>query len=157
MRRSTTILVTLAAIGALLALPATAGSDQSKRCAKTPMVGYMVSGTLVSFSANTVTLTVTGANSHARNSGDIADTDAGTPGVQVEGATYTVAAAADPFEAKLHGYNDADTPSVGDEVHVFGKIPRTKKKCAAEGTSLADRYGTVNVLKVSIFDRDPDA
>jgi hypothetical protein len=156
MRRSTTILVTMAAIGALLALPATAGSVQSKRCAKTPKVGYVVSGTLVSFAGNTVTLTVTGANFHARNSGDIADQDAATAGVQVEGATYTVGAS-DPFEVKLHGYMDADTPSVGDEVHVFGKIPRTKKKCAAEGTSLADRYGTVDVLKVSIFDRDPDA
>jgi hypothetical protein len=156
MRRSKTILVTMAAVGALLALPASAGADQSHRCAKTPKVGYVVSGTLVSFATNTVTLTVTGANNHARNSGEIADTDAGTPGVQVEGATYTVPAT-DPFEVKLHGFQGADTPSAGDEVHVNGKVPRTKAKCAAPGTSLADRYGTVDVRKVSISDRDPDA
>lgn len=171
MIRTTRTLVTMVAAGALLALPAAAvadpgnGKGESKRCAKAPKVGYIVKGTLVSVTADdpatptseaTVTFTVTGANSHARNSGEIADQDAGTPGVQVVGATYTVSAT-DSFILKLNGYEGADTPSVGDAVHVSGKIARTKKECAPVGTSTADRYATPDVRKVTVSDRDPDA
>ena len=164
---------TLVAAAALLAVPATAvaapggqGKSQgkAKSCAKAPKVGYHVKGTLVSMTADnpateafegTVTITVTSANSHATKSGDIADQDATTEGVQVEGATYTVPAT-DAFLLALHGYEGADTPSAGDLVKVSGRIPRTKSRCAAEGTSLADRYGTADVRRVSIWDNDPD-
>jgi hypothetical protein len=165
----TRILVLLVAAGALFALPATGLADhkgephgqgkskgEEKRCAKTPKVGYSVRGTLVSSTAGSVTFTVTKANRHARNSGDIADQDAAQEGVQVAGATYTVNGTTDPFNLNLVGYEGADTPSLGDAVKVNGRIPRTKKRCAAEGTSLADRYGAVDVRRVTISDRDPD-
>jgi len=186
MRLNTRMLVTMSAVGALLALPAAgaahpgkdqgqgkahgqatpqSGKGQSKRCAKTQKVGYSVRGTLVSFVADnpatpanegTVTLTVTGANRHARDSGEIADQDAVTPGVQVQGATYTVPVT-DPFVLKLRGYAAPDTPSVGDVVHVSGKIARMKQKCVPAGTSTADRYATPDVRRVTIIDSDPDA
>ena len=72
------------------------------------------------------------------------------------GATYTVNGATDPFTFKLIEFEGADTPSAGDAVKVKGKIARTKKKCADEGTSLADRYGTPDVRRVKIKDSDPD-
>jgi hypothetical protein len=179
MLRKIKVLVLLAAAGALLALPATGFADhkgtphgggkgkakgEAKRCAKTPKVGYVVHGTLVSATADdpatpaseaTVTITVTRANRHARNSGELADQDPAQEGVQVAGGTYTVPAG-DAFILELEGFEGADTPSPGDAVKVQGKIPRTKKKCAAEGTSLADRYGTPDVRRVTITDADPD-
>ncbi len=142
--------------------PATPGA---KACAKTHKVGYAVSGTFVSYTADdpatpaseaTVTLKVTNANSHARKSGDIADQDAVKKGVQVKGATYVVAAG-DAFKLRLTGYDGTDTPSEGDKVHVTGRIPLTKARCAAPGTTVADRYGAVDVRRVTIGDRDPDA
>jgi len=163
----------LIAATALLAMPAAVQANhqgahgKSKRCAKAPKVGYSVSGTLVSATADnpatigvneaSMTLTVTVANSHARNSGEIADQDATTAGVQVAGATYTVTAASDAFSLVLDGFEAPDTPSVGDAVKVYGKIARSKKKCAPEGTTTADRYATPDVRKVTVTDSDPDA
>lgn len=152
---------TLAIAAALLAVPATAlaapgGKGLTKSCAKTPKVGYHVKGTLVSMTPNTVTITVTSANSHARKSGEIADQDPMTEGVQVAGATYTVPAT-DAFLLRLHGFEGTDTPSPGDRVKVGGRIPRTKARCAPENTSLADRYGTPDVRRVGIWDQDADA
>src|SRR5215208_956325 len=165
---------TLAVAAALLAVPATAlgapggqgkGKGKAKSCAKTLNRGYQVSGTLVSFTADdaattdaseaTVTLTVTSANSHARNSGEIADQDAVKKGVQVVGATYTVPAG-DAYVLKLDGYEGTDTPSPGDLVKVSGRIARTKKRCAAANTSSADRYAAPDVRRVTISDRDAD-
>ena len=104
----------------------------------------------------TVTLTVTSANSHARNSGEIADQNTNRKGVQVKGAPYTVPAG-DAFTLKLNGYEGTDTPSVGDKVKVSGRIKVTKKKCAPAGASTADRYAAPDVRRVAISDRDPDA
>ena len=158
------------AVASLLVLPATAqahhktephgkgnakgkSNGQAKSCAKTPKVGFSVKGTLVSVTADdpatpaneaSVTLAVTKANRHARRSGELT------------GPTYTVNAADDAFRLKLSGYEGTDTPSAGDKVKVTGKIARTKSKCAAEGTSLADRYGEPDVRKVKVSDRDPD-
>jgi hypothetical protein len=166
---------TLVAAAALLAVPATAvavkggqgkAQGKTKSCEKAHTVGYQVSGTLVSTTPDdpnlagnqgTVTFTVTAANSHARNSGEIADQDAVKKGVQVVGATLTVPAAGDDFELKLNGFEEPDTPSAGDKVKVSGRIPVTKKRCAPEGTSTADRYGTPDVRRVTISDRDEDA
>jgi len=173
MMRYVRILATLVAAGALLGLPAAGnGAAQGKSkgseksCAKKPSVGYSVRGTLVSATADnpattvvneaSVTLRVTGANSHARNSGEIADQDATQSGVQVAGATYTVTGS-DAFTLVLHGFQGVDTPSAGDAVKVGGKIARTKKKCAPEGTATADRYAAPDVRTVTISDRDPDA
>ena len=180
MHHPTRLLVTLATTGALLALPVASQADQgkgkskaqtksqkgaAKRCAKTPKVGYNVSGTLVSLTADnpatpanegTVTITVTGANAHARNSGEIADQNATAKGVQVAGATYTVPTT-DAYTLTLDGYEGADTPSAGDAVTISGKVAVTKKKCAASGTSTADRYATPDVRRVTVSDRDPDA
>jgi hypothetical protein len=142
------------------------GQPNSKRCAKTPKLGFVVRGTLVSFTGDdaattpdneaSVTITVTGANRHARNSGELADQDPNTDGVQVKGAPYSVSGLTDPFKLQLVGYEGLDTPSPGDPVGIIGKIARTKKKCAPAGTSLEARYGDVNVRKVVIHDNDPD-
>ncbi len=170
-------LTTVAAAGALLAAPASGvaakpvakkkpASAGAKSCAKVHNVAYMVSGKLVSVTADdamtpaneaTVTFTVTNANKHARRSGDIADQDAVKKGVQVKGAGYTVPATdAGGFKLRLNGFEGTDTPSPGDRVHVTGRIPLTKKRCAPAGTTLADRYGAVDVKRVSIGDRDAD-
>lgn len=167
--------------GALLAIPApvvaskpdgagrSAGHGKqagkaADRCAKTHKVGYMVKGTLVSVTPDdpatvaseaTVTLKLTSANKHARRSGDIVDQDAAKRGVQAKGFVYTVAAG-DAFRLRLRGYEGTDTPSVGDKVHVSGRIGLTKRRCAPAGTSVADRYGAVDVRRVTIGDRDPD-
>jgi hypothetical protein len=170
MLKTVRTIATLAVAVALLAVPATAlavpgGQGKAKSCEKTQKVGYQVSGTLVSMTADdpattdvfegTVTLTVTAANSHARKSGEIVDQDAAKKGVQVKGATYTVPAT-DAFVLKLNGYEGADTPSVGDRVKVGGRIALTKKRCAPEGTSTADRYAAPDVRRVTISDRDAD-
>jgi hypothetical protein len=167
-------IATVAVAGALLAVPATAlaapggqgkAKGKAKSCQKAPKVGYQVSGTLVSVTEDdpattdtfegTVTLTVTGANSHARKSGELADQDPAAEGVQVAGATYTVPAT-DAFVLKLNGFEGADTPSPGDKVKVGGRIAVTKKRCALEATSTADRYAAPDVRRVTISDRDAD-
>ena len=172
MLRTVRTIATLVVAVALLAVPGTAlaapggqGKGKAKSCQKTPKVGYQVSGTLVSVTEDdpattgvseaTVTLTVTVANSHARKSGEIADQDATTEGVQVEGATYTVPTS-DAFVLNKHGYVDPDTPSVGDFVRVSGRVELTKKRCAPALASTADRYATPDVRRVTIFDRDAD-
>lgn len=176
MQQHARTIAALVAGGTLLALPvsglAMPGNGHGNRqgpthsCAQAKKVGFVVRGTLVSHTPDdaatsnvdesAVTLTVTGANRHARKSGELADQDAAKPGVQVKGGQYTVTAADDAFKVKLNGFEATDTPSVGDKVHVVGKIARTKKRCAPDGTSTADRYGEPNVKKVRISDRDPD-
>ena len=162
----------LAATLALVALPATgvakrgehgkhtehAKGGKGKSCAKVHSRGFQVGGTLVSMTADdpattdsseaTVTLTVTSANKHARESGELADQDAARKGVQVKGATYTVPAG-DAFELRLGDYGDA-APAAGDRVKVKGRVAVTKKRCAADGTSTADRYATPDVTRVSV-------
>jgi citrate lyase gamma subunit len=166
---------TLTAAGALLALPATGlaakggqggpPKAKAKSCATAKKLSYRVSGTLESVTLDvagtpadegSVTLKVTSANEHARRSGEIADQNAARKGVQVRGATITVAAT-DAFTLKLNGYEGTDTPSVGDRVRVSGRIAVTKKHCAAAGTSTADRYAEPDVKTVTISDRDADA
>jgi hypothetical protein len=141
-----------------------AGHD-NKRCKKPAKnVGFVVRGTLTAYTADdstttpaneaSVTITVTGANRHARNSGELADTDPVKKGTQVKGDSYTVTGATDPFKVKLAGFEPGETPAVGDSVKIKGKIARTKKKCAPAGTSVADLYGDVDVRKVDIHDAD---
>jgi hypothetical protein len=159
---------------ALLAFPATglakkgehgkhgkhghANQNKAKSCAKLHTVGYQVGGTLVSMTADdpdttdtseaTVTLTVTSANSHARNSGELEDQNADRKGNQVKGATYTIPAG-DAFVMKL-GDDGALVPAAGDRVKVKGRIAMTKKRCAEEGATADDRYATPDVTRVSI-------
>ncbi len=171
MLKNTRMLSTLVATGALLAVPAAGLAEKpdhakgkgksgtpGKSCAKTHKVGFVVHGTLVSVKADdphteaseaTVTLKVTRANAHARKSGEIADQDAAKKGVQVAGAEYTVAAG-DAFRLKLNDYAPGTLPAVGHRVKVQGKIAVTKKRCAPAGTSTADRYGDVDVRRVTI-------
>jgi hypothetical protein len=140
------------------------GRQESKLCKKPATnVGFVVRGTLTSFTADdaattaneaSVGITVTGANRHARNSGDLADTDPATSGTQVQGGAFTASASADSFQVQLEDFEAAEAPASGDSVQIIGKIARTKAKCAAPGTSLADRYGDVNIRKVVIHDGD---
>ena len=169
-----TTIVSVVAAGALLAVPAAGQADhkgtahgkgKAKSCAKAQKVGYSLGGTLVSVVADdpatpanegTVTFTLTSANSHARKSGELADQDATKDGLQWKGGSYTVPTT-DAYVLKLSGFEGTDTPSPGDKVKVVGSIALTKKRCAAAGTSTADRYGAVNVRKVTVSDRDADA
>jgi hypothetical protein len=164
-------LAALAAAGSLIAVPAIApakkphnATKNHRSCDKPHSVGFAVAGTLVSVVADdpstaaseaTVTLTLTAANRHARKSGDIADQDPAKRGVQPKGFVYTVPAG-DAYTLRLRGYQGADTPSPGDRVRVRGRIALTKPRCAAPGTSVADRYGAIDVRRVAIGDRDPD-
>ena len=169
-------IATLVAAGTLLAAPATGvaakgdhasgkAQGKAKSCAKTHSVGYQVSGTLVSVTADdaataaneaAITMTVTAANSHAAKSGEIDDQNATKKGTQVKGATLTVALT-DAIRLKLNDYEGTDTLSAGDKVKISGKIKLMKKRCAPAGTSTADRYATPVVKKVTITDRDSDA
>jgi hypothetical protein len=168
-------LAALAAAGTLLAVPATGlakmrhdtskgKANKAAACAKARSAPFAVGGTLVSLTRDdpataaseaTVTLKLTAANRHARRSGEIADQDAVKKGVQPKGFVYTVPAG-DAYNLRLRGYQGTDTPSVGDHVRVRGRIAVTKPRCAAPGTSVADRYGAVDVRRVTIGDRDPD-
>jgi hypothetical protein len=140
------------------------GQNKSHRCKKPAQkVGFVVRGTLTTFTPDvegtpaneaSVEITVTGANRHARNSGELEDMDTATPGTQVQGGPYTVSASTDPFSVRLVDYEAGESPATGDSVKIIGKISRTKKRCAPDGTSLADRYGEVNVRKVVIHDAD---
>jgi hypothetical protein len=121
------------------------GQGKAKACAKTHSVGFQVGGTLVSLTADdpattdasegSVTLTVTSANKHARESGELTE-------------TYTVPAG-DAYELKVSGDGTA-VPAPGDRVKVKGRVAVTKKRCAAEGTSAADRYATPDVTRVKV-------
>jgi hypothetical protein len=142
-------IVALAVATALVVAPGSAlaakggqGKAQGKvkSCAKPLTRGYQVTGTLVSWTEDSVTLTVTSANRHARNSGELAD------------ETYTV-----PTTDVLKLGNDgAAVPSVGDRVKVKGRIALTKKRCADEGATLEDRYTAPDVTRVTISDREPE-
>ena len=138
--------------------------NKAKGCKKpSANKGFVVKGTLDSFTADnpataaneeSVTLTVTKANRHAKLSGELADQDAAKAGVQVKGATFSADGATDTngFRVKLVGYGTGETPAAGDKVSLVGKISVAKAKCAPAGTSTADRYGKVNVRKVKIKD-----
>lgn len=164
-------ILTVALAAALFAVPATAfgakggqgkskkgGQQKAKNCAKTHKVGFQVGGTLVSVTPDdaatadaseaSVTLTVTSANKHARESGELEDQDTARKGVQAKGGTYTVPAG-DAFELML-GDDGTAVPAAGDRVKVKGRVAVTKKRCAAEGASVADRYDTPDVLRVKI-------
>ena len=121
--------------------------------------GFVVKGTLVSYTPDgpaagnqeTVTITVTRANRHARNSGDLDDSG---PSNNLAGTQYTVPTS-DEFDVQLTDYEANEAPGIGDRVRIVGKVPVTKKKCVTSpNTTLADRYGTVNVRKVKIVDAD---
>ena len=155
-------ILALAGAIALVAFPATgvakkgehgksgahAKGGKGKNCAKVHTRGFQVGGTLVSMTADdpatldsseaTVTLTVTSANKHARVAAELA-----------KGATYTVPVG-DAFELKLSGDYGTGAPAAGDSVKVKGRVAITKKRCALEGTSTADRYATPDVTRVSV-------
>jgi hypothetical protein len=174
MLKAARTIAALAVAAALVAVPATAlaakggqGKSQgkTKSCAKTLTRGFQLTGTLVSMTADdtntvdvseaTVTLTVTAANRHARNSGELEDQDADRKGVQVVGATYTVPAG-DAYLLKL-GEDGALVPAAGDRVKVKGRVALTKKRCADEGLSAADRYAAPDVTRVSISHPEAEA
>jgi hypothetical protein len=178
MKQNIRLLALLVAACALLAAPAVgnahhkpghtkgpkSGQPNSKRCKKPESkVGFVVRGTLTNLVADdpatqagdaSVTITVTGANRHARNSGELVDTDTTAPGTQVQGGPYTVTGTADPFKVRLVDFEAGENPGTGDSVKIIGKVARTKAKCAAPDATLPDRYGDVNIRKVVIHDAD---
>src|SRR5215210_7278215 len=139
------------------------GKGGAKGC-KTLKRGFVVKGTLKAdgFTADnpdtetneaSLEITVTGANRHARRSGELQDQDAAKKGVQVKGGSYTVSGGDDAFKVRLVGYEPGENPEAGDKVRIVGRIRYTKKRCA-EGTSVADRYGAPNIRKVKVKDAD---
>lgn len=142
------------------------GKGKAKSCAKLHSRGFQVGGTLVSMTADdaattdaseaTVTLLVTSANRHARESGELADQDAEHKGVQAKGATYTVPAG-DAFELRLSSDYGTGAPAPGDSVKVKGRVAVTKKRCADEGASTADRYARPDVTRVSVKPAEVEA
>ncbi len=174
MLKAARTIAALALAAALAVVPATAlaakggqgkGKGKAKSCAKTLTRGFQLTGTLVSLTADdaattdsseaTVTIVVTSANRHARNSGELEDQNADRKGVQVVGATYTIPAG-DAFVLML-GDDGAAVPSEGDRVKVKGRIAITKKRCAAQDAATADRYATPDVTRVKVSDSEPAA
>ena len=140
------------------------GKGGSKSC-KQLKRGFVVKGTLkaggytpddpaTETNEASISITVTGANRHARRSGELEDQNESRKGVQVKGGSYTVTGGDDAFRVRLVGYEAGEDPEAGDKVRVVGKIRYTKKRCAPEGTSTADRYGEPNVRKVKVKDAD---
>ena len=172
MKRIQTIALLTAAV-ALLAVPAIGqahktgaqhnhGKSNGKGKGKTRdrctvNKGFVVRGTLLSYTADdsnqagnqeTVTITVTKGNRHARNSGELASPDSNPlPGVQLTVPT------SDDFDVQLEGHEPNES-LVGDAVRIVGKVAVERKKCAELGDTLADRYGAVNIRKVKIVDAD---
>lgn len=162
----------LVVAAALMAAPASAvavkggqgkGKGKTKSCAKTATRGFQVTGTLVSLtkddpltedSEGSVTLVVTAANRHARNSGELEDQNLDRKGMQVVGATYTVPAG-DAFLLKLGDYGTGE-PAEGDRVKLKGRIGLTKKRCAAEGATADERYASPDVTRVAVSPGQPD-
>ena len=149
--------------------PGAKAKGKGKGCAKKPTVnkGFVVRGTLTSATADNpatpndnesgVTISVTGANRHARLSGELTDQNPNSAGVQVAGGSYTVDASDDAFRVVLSEFQGADTPSVGDAVRIVGKVAVTRKKCATPAQdTVAERYGDVDIRRVKIADRDAD-
>jgi hypothetical protein len=174
MLKAARTIAALALAAALAVVPASAlaakgghgkakGKGKAKSCAKALTRGFQLTGTLVSMTADdaatadsseaTLTLVVTSANQHARNSGELEDQNADRKGVQVVGATYTVPAG-DAFVLML-GDDGAAVPSEGDRVKVKGRIAITKKRCAAQDAATADRYATPDVTRVKVSDSAP--
>jgi hypothetical protein len=171
--KSVSRIAALAAVAALAAAPASAiaakggqskAQGKTKSCSKTGTRGFQVTGTLVSVTMDdpattedseaSVTLVVTAANRHARNSGELSDQNPERKGVQVVGATYTVPAG-DAYVLKL-GEDGALVPAAGDRVKVKGRLALTKKRCAADDTSTADRYATPDVTRVTLSRPEPE-
>jgi hypothetical protein len=165
--RSIGVLVTA---GALFAVPAVAqathnshhnpgGNSQGKSqaCDNTLSRAFVVKGTVVSFDGTDVEISVTGANRHARNSGELQDQDLSTSGTQVAGDTHTTSAGSDSFKLVLSGYETGETPQVGDKVRLIGKIAIVKKRCADEGATIEARSTDVNLRKVQIIEPEEDA
>ena len=122
--------------------------------------GYVVKGTLTNYTGpnnESVTISVTGANKHARVSGELTDTNTNQDGVQVSGGSYTVdhVNPEDAFSVVFSGYDDAAdrTTTASDKVRIIGKVAVTKRKCEPNA-SLEDRYDAVDVRKVKIVDAD---
>jgi hypothetical protein len=171
MLKAARTIAALALAAALVAVPSTAlaanggngkGKGKAKSCAKTLTRGFQLTGTLVSMTADdattedseaTVTILVTSANRHARNSGELEDQNADRKGVQVVGATYTVPAG-DAYVLML-GDDGAAVPSEGDRVKVKGRVAVTKKRCAEQDATPADRYATPDVTRVKVSDSEP--
>lgn len=164
------VLALLVAAGSLLAIPAVGQADKTgsqhnhgkakgkgkskgKSCAKKPSVkkGFVVKGTLVSATPTSVTITVTGANRHARIGEGFTDQDLNTPGMQFGTQQYTTPAG-DEFALR---YSGTGTPSAGDKVRIIGKVKVTRKKCAPNA-SPADRYADdADIRRVKIIDVTP--
>lgn len=147
-----THMAVLLALGALAAAPLAEATHQpnhdpdskSKKCKKpTTKKAFVVKGKLAQpLTVNTSevnSITVTGANRHARNSG------------VVKGDSYMVN---DAFDLKLSGFEALETPGLDDKVRIRGKIEVTKKKCATPEATLVGRYGETDFKKVRVIDKD---
>ena len=120
------VALTAATIAVLALSPAAqAKPGSSKRCAKSPAVGFVAAGSLAGYDETTVSLDVAQANRHARRWLAANDPVFSLIGVQpsFEGVT----------DANADGVVDLADVTAGDRVQVMGKLARPKRGCA--GTS----------------------
>ena len=96
----------------------------SRKCKRTHAVGFVVKGSLASFTAETVTLDVKRANRHARSY------------LEAAGSTFALGTA----RVRFKGVTDADTSGTvdfadvlpTDKVVAIGKATRPKRGCEGE-------------------------
>lgn len=100
--------------------------SKSKRCNKTPRVGFNIKGTVVSYDATANSLVV-----------DVADN-----GVSRHAKKYVTS---DPLT--VSGATVYANPQVGDKVVVHGKIDKPKKKCPETDKAITDSAKFTRVTK----------
>ena len=105
-------------------------SGSSKRCAKTTKVGFQLRGSLANYDAESVSVTVTKANKHAKG------------WLAANPATFALTG----VELKFEGVTDSDGNGVvdlgdvlpSDRVKVDGKLAQPKRGCTGD-TALSVR------------------
>ncbi|MFL5893951.1 MAG: hypothetical protein ACJ76Z_02415 [Thermoleophilaceae bacterium] len=106
--------------------PGSKGKGHTHACKpgkKVPSVGFVVRGTYVSGDASGITLTVTGANHHAKRVVTVGQPYT-TPAVDISKITFV----------GRDAFGGANPPQAGDKVQVIGKIAKPHKGCDADSS-----------------------
>ncbi|MDQ3729739.1 MAG: hypothetical protein M3355_09125 [Actinomycetota bacterium] len=106
-------------------------TGQAKKCSKVRKVGFVVKGTFVGGDAQSVTLTVTKANRHARRSGLV-----------TVGETYT----ANSERIRYVNRSGPEDAQASDKVRVKGKVTKLKRGCDSEGFTPTATIRRVKVI-----------
>jgi len=109
-------------------------NGHAKKCSKLRNVGFVVKGTFVSGDPQSVTLTVTKANRHARLSGLV-----------TLGENFT-ATPTDPDRIKYVNRTGPGDAQPTDRVRVKGKVTKLKRGCDSEGFTPTATVRRVKVI-----------